>query len=131
MADPDGSTVIREERSVGDGAAAGVGEVTLAAGEPERPAHRRVAAAKAWLAVATSQPEGAETVALDAAERGLAELGDAYLAAADETLEDDTTLKHLAAQELRDQGSEHAATAMTRVLESRIELFDQGRGRAG
>lgn len=131
MGEVDGPRVVREERSLdGMGAHRGVGEVILGAAETERPDHRSAAAAKAWLTVARAQTDAGERdSAVESASRGLDELGESYLGSDDagSGVEDDTTLKYLAAQDLREQGSEHAATALTRVLEERIALYEQGR----
>lgn len=118
--------VIRAERQ--QGGRREVGEVTVAGGGDPAVADERAAAGRAWLAVARSfLASGDGDDAYRAASRGLDELGDAYL---DEGVEDDTTLKLLAAEDGHDSGADHAGTAMTRVLESRLAMYvDAQRGR--
>lgn len=115
-------TVVREERRLGD--VAGVGEVTVSVGPPVT-ADQRAAAARAWLSVArTLQAAGAGEEAYVAARSGIEELGDAYV---DPEVDDDTTMKLLAAEDAHDRGLDHAASAIVRVLENRLAVFVEGR----
>lgn len=118
------AATVREERRLGAVGRAGV--VTVAAGESENADDHRAAAAQAWLAVARACLEadaGAEAFA--AARSGIEELGQAY---ADPEADDDTTLKLVAAEDARDKGLEHAASAMMRVLEDRLAMFVRAQG---
>lgn len=117
---------VREEREQ-DGRAA-VGEVVLADGASPQADDQRAAAARAWLAIARALiDEGDADAAYRAASRGVDELGDAYLG---EEVEDDTTLKLLAAEDGHRSGAAHAGTAMVRVLSDRLAMYvDAQRGR--
>lgn len=122
MADGDGARTVREDRELGG--FAGTGEVTPASGDAE--ADRRIAAARAWLAVArAAMAVGARPQGFEAARRGVEELGDGYAVGSD--VEDDTSLKLLAAEQANDEGAEHAPTAMMRVLEDRIGVAEAAR----
>jgi hypothetical protein len=82
--------------------------------------HTRLAAARAWLAIAealSATPAGA----YQAAVRGVQELGPDY---AGRHVRDETTTKELFAKEDFEAGREaHAAEVMMRILGSRIKMY--------
>lgn len=125
-ADDSGAALVREERRLGTEAGLGVVRIT-AAGQPTAADHR-AAAARAWLSVARAYAAAdAADEAYAAARSGLEELGDAYVSA---EVDDDTTVKLLAAEDAHAQGLPHAADAMIRVLEDRLAMFFEAqRGR--
>lgn len=115
---------VREERAAGGRSA--VGEVVLAEGVSPRADDHRAAAARAWLAIAEAWVEaGDRDAAYRAASSGLDELGGAYV---DDEVEDDTSLKLLAAEDGYSSGAAHAATAMVRVLSDRLTMYVDAQG---
>jgi hypothetical protein len=126
MADETQSEIICEERELYG--RRGSGEVTLAAGADAEAADQRAAAGRAWLAIAQSFIDsGDREAAYRAADMGVDELGNTYL---DDLVEDDTTVKLLAAADAHGSGAEYAATAMARVLETRLAMYiDAQQGR--
>ena len=115
---------LTEDRGL-DGQTA-TGEAILAPGEEPYPEYSRLAAARAWRKVAEAHRAGGNPgAAYDAARAGINELGESYLAP---RTEDDTSLKLLLAEEVRDENASQAAALLLRVLENRIALFVQGRG---
>jgi hypothetical protein len=115
--DVPGRWTIRVERTLAGAAAEGT--VVLSRDEP---AHTRLAAARAWLAVGQElQARGAAADAIAAARAGIDELGYGY--APPEAI-DDTSLKIGAAEDLIDKGRvDNAATTLLRVVETRIALY--------
>jgi hypothetical protein len=120
---PETSTVT-EDRTA-DGRTA-VGQVVLAAGASPQVEDRRAAAARAWLSIAeVCVEDGDGDAACRAASSGLDELGDAYLG---DEVEDDTSLKLLAAEDGHANGAAHAGTAMVRVLSDRLAMYAEAQG---
>lgn len=118
------ASVVSEERAA-DGRSA-VGELVLADGASPASDDRRAAAARAWLAIAGAcVDDGDGEAAYRAASTGLDELGDAYLG---DEVEDDTTLKLLAAEDAHANGAAHAPTAMVRVLSDRLAMYVDAQG---
>jgi hypothetical protein len=115
--DGPGRWTIRVER----GLAGAVAEGTVVLSRDE-PAHARLAAARAWLAVGQElQARGDAADAIAAARAGIDELGDDY---ARRDAIDDTDLKIYAAEDLIEQGRvDNAATTLLRVVEKRLALY--------
>ena len=113
----------------------GVGHATLlgeaAKTERDSSPHRRLAAARAWLALAEELEELEELEALEAlaqfadayaaALNGIAELGDEYRT---RTLKDDTSLAlKIAEREAADGAHDTAARGAITVLDERVQLY--------
>jgi hypothetical protein len=115
--DGPGRWTIRVERTLAGAAAEGT--VVLSRDEP---AHIRLAAARAWLAVGQElQARGDAADAISAARAGIDELGDDY---ARRDAINDTDLKIYVAEDLIAEGRvDNAATTLLRVVETRIALY--------
>jgi hypothetical protein len=121
---PTDASTVREERTA-DGRTA-VGQVELTDGTSARAADSRAAAARAWLSIANACIDDMDgDGAYRAASTGLDELGDAYLG---DEVEDDTSLKLLAAEDGHANGEPHAGPAMVRVLSDRLAMYVDAQG---
>ena len=110
--------MVREERALAGRSA--VGEVAVGGSAPSADV-TRLAAGRAWLAVASMLAEaGQAEEAYAAASAGIDELGNAY---AGDEVEDDTSLKLLRAEDLHDEDAGRGSVAMQRVLENRLALL--------
>jgi hypothetical protein len=110
---------LRVERRQADRAA--TGEVLLRDAAAHA-GHERLAGARAWLGLGEhALADGDADPALAAARAGLDELGDDYAPAG---VEDDTTLKAYAADELVEDGdTEGGARMLLGLLRERAELY--------
>jgi hypothetical protein len=110
---------LRVERTQADLAATGEVQLRDASAEGD---HERLAGARAWLGlVEQALAEGDPGAAVGAARAGLDELGEEY---APDGVEDDTTLKVYAAEELVGEGdAEGGARMLLDLLRERAALY--------
>jgi len=117
-------TIVTARRVLGEQAATGqalLKQVDL--GPAQHSPHIRLAGARAWFALARDLTKSSPHSAYEAAHHGASELGPDY---AKPTVVDDTHTKQWLAEGEAEHGHhDRAAYTMTRVLQSRIRLYER------